>query len=71
LETNTALAFFLWNHALQKLEAFEISILQNTMLVQISLLSWVFLGEPLTPRKGLSMLLVFAGVLLVQLKKLK
>ncbi|MCW4037907.1 MAG: EamA family transporter [Candidatus Bathyarchaeota archaeon] len=69
--TNTALAFFLWNHALQKLEAFEISILQNTMLVQISLLSWVFLGEPLTPRKGLSMLLVFAGVLLVQLKKLK
>ena len=68
---NTAFAFFLWNHALQKLEAFETSILQNTMLVQIALLSWVFLGEPLTSMKGLSMLLVFVGVLLVQLKKLK
>jgi len=69
--TNTALAFFLWNHALQKVEAFEISILQNTMLVQIALLSWVFLGEPLTAMKGLAMLLVFVGVLLVQLKTLK
>ena len=29
---NTALAFYLWNNALQKLEAFEISIIQNTML---------------------------------------
>jgi drug/metabolite transporter (DMT)-like permease len=66
---NTALAFVLWNHALQRLEAFEISILQNTMLVQIAFLAWVFLGEPLTSMKGLSMLLVFVGVLLVQLTK--
>jgi drug/metabolite transporter (DMT)-like permease len=66
---NTALAFVLWNHALQRLEAFEIAILQNTMLVQIAFLAWVFLGEPLTSMKGLSMLLVFVGVLLVQLTK--
>jgi drug/metabolite transporter (DMT)-like permease len=48
---NTALAFLLWNHALRRLEAFEISVLQNTMLVQIAILSWIFLGEWLTPMK--------------------
>jgi len=68
---NTALAFFMWNHALQKLEAFEISILQNTMLVQIALLSWFFLGEQLTSIKAISMALVFVGALIVQLKKTK
>jgi drug/metabolite transporter (DMT)-like permease len=66
---NTALAFLLWNHALQVLEAFEISILQNTMLVQIALLAWLFLGEAFTPVKVVSMILVFTGVLLVQFKK--
>ncbi len=65
---NTAIAFFLWNHALVKLEAFEISILQNTMLVQIALLSWLFLGERLTSLKLISMTLVFVGVLIVQIK---
>lgn len=68
---NTAVAFFMWNHALQKLEAFEISILQNTMLIQITLLSWFFLGENLTLIKVISMALVFGGVLFVQLKKTK
>lgn len=66
---NTALAFFLWNHALRKLGAFEISILQNTMLIQIALLSWFFLGERLTSVKVISMALVFVGVLIVQLKR--
>ena len=65
---NTALAFFLWNHALMRLEAFEISILQNTMLVQIALLSWLLLGEQLTVAKSISMVIVFVGVLLVQFK---
>ena len=66
---NTALAFFLWNHALKMLEVFEISILQNTMLVQIALLSWLFLEEQLTVVKMISMALVLIGVLLVQLKR--
>jgi drug/metabolite transporter (DMT)-like permease len=68
---NTALAFFIWNYALQKIEAFEISILQNTMLIQIALLSWFFLNEQLSTLKLISMTLVFIGVLLVQLKNLK
>jgi len=66
---NTALAFLLWNHALRRLEAFEISVLQNTMLVQIAILSWIFLGEWLTPMKLVSMTLVFVGALIVQLRK--
>ena len=66
---NTALAFFLWNHALQRLEAFEISVLQNTMLVQITVLSWLFLGEELTVMKLIPMALVFVGALIVQLRK--
>jgi len=68
---NTALAFFIWNYALQKIEAFEISILQNTMLIQIALLSWFFLNEQLSTVKLISMALVFIGVLLVQLKNLR
>lgn len=66
---NTAIAFVLWNHALLRLEVFEISILQNTMLVQIALLSWLLLGEQLTLTKSISMALVFVGVLFVQLKR--
>jgi len=66
---NTALAFFMWNHALQRLETFEISVLQNTMLVQIAVLSWIFLDEMLTMMKLISMALVFVGALIVQLRK--
>jgi drug/metabolite transporter (DMT)-like permease len=68
---NTAAAFFIWNHALAKVGAFEISILQNTMLIQIAVLSWMFLGETLTPAKMLGMSLVFTGVLIVQLLSLR
>jgi drug/metabolite transporter (DMT)-like permease len=66
---NTALAFFMWNRALGKLEAFEISVLQNTMLIQIAVLAWVFLGERFTVAKVPAMALVFLGALIVQLKK--
>jgi drug/metabolite transporter (DMT)-like permease len=68
---NTAVAFFLWNHALQMVEAFEISILQNTMLIQIAIMSVIFLGETLTAMKMLGMTAVFVGVLIVQLSGLR
>ncbi|NJE08664.1 hypothetical protein E3E31_09050 [Thermococcus sp. M39] len=63
---NTALAFVLWNHALKTLKAYEQSILQNTMLIQITLLAYVFLKETLTLYKILGMSMVFCDVLLVQ-----
>lgn len=66
---NTALAFFLWNHALETLEAFELSVLQNTMLIQITVLSFIFLGEILHPVKYIYMMLVFIGVYIVQSRR--
>ncbi len=42
---NTALAFTLWNYVMQKLKALEISIINNTMLFQITVLAVIFLGE--------------------------
>ncbi len=66
---NTAVAFFMWNRALGRLEAFEISVLQNTMLIQIAVLAWLFLGERFTLAKIPAMALVFLGALVVQLRK--
>jgi drug/metabolite transporter (DMT)-like permease len=42
---NTAFAFTLWNQSLQVLTAVESSNLNNTMLIQIAILAWLFLGE--------------------------
>ncbi|MCE7742210.1 MAG: EamA family transporter [Candidatus Heimdallarchaeota archaeon] len=42
---NTALAFTIWNFVMQKLKALEISIINNTMLFQITILAVIFLGE--------------------------
>jgi drug/metabolite transporter (DMT)-like permease len=65
---NSALAFTLWNRTLQYLSAMESSILNNTMLFQIALLAWLFLGEPLTWQKAGGMALAGAGTLAVQLR---
>ncbi|MGH2522306.1 MAG: DMT family transporter [Anaerolineales bacterium] len=66
---NTAFAFTLWNHTLRTLSATESSIINSTMLVQIALLAWVFLGERITPPEGFGMALAALGVLLVQLRR--
>jgi drug/metabolite transporter (DMT)-like permease len=65
---NTAFAFTLWNYTLQTLSAMESSIINNTMLVQISILAWLFLGEKIDLKSGIGLALVSAGVILVQLK---
>jgi drug/metabolite transporter (DMT)-like permease len=63
---NTALAFSLWNHALRTLTAFEANVIANTTLFQVGLLGWVFLGEALTSRQMVAMVVAFGGVLLAQ-----
>jgi len=68
---NTVVAFFLWNHALKTLKAVEQSILQNTMLLQITILAVIFLQETINEQKILGMAIVFIGVLIVQLKSKK
>lgn len=63
---NTAIAFTLWNHTLRTLSAMESSIINSTMLVQIALLAWLFLGESITWQKGAGMLIAALGALIVQ-----
>lgn len=65
---NTAGAFTLWNHTLRTLTATESSLINSTMLVQIALLAWVFLGEGLSVKAIVGLVLAGVGVLLVQLK---
>jgi len=64
---NTALAFTLWNHTLRRLTAVESSLINNTMLIQIALLAWVFLDESLSPKGVAGIILAAVGVLAVQL----
>jgi drug/metabolite transporter (DMT)-like permease len=66
---NTAFAFSLWNLTLQTLTAMESSLINNTMLVQIAVLAWIFLGEEIDMKMGAGLMLVSIGVILVQLKK--
>jgi drug/metabolite transporter (DMT)-like permease len=64
---NSAFAFTLWNLTLRTLSAMESSIINNTMLFQIALLAWLFLGERLNWRQLLGMALAMGGTLAVQL----
>ena len=64
---NTAFAFTLWNHTLRTLTAMESSIVNNTMLIQIAALAWIFLGESLGVKEIAGLLLAATGVLAVQL----
>ncbi|MBN2678425.1 MAG: DMT family transporter [Anaerolineaceae bacterium] len=68
---NTAFAFSLWNLTLQTLTAMESSLINNTMLVQIAILAWAFLGEAIDLKMGIGLVLVSVGVILVQLKSNK
>lgn len=63
---NTALAFTIWNHTLRSLTAIESTLINNTMLVQIAILAWLFLGEAISVKEGVGLALAMFGVLLVQ-----
>ena len=64
---NTAFAFTLWNRTLQTLSATDSSVINNTMLVQVALLGWVFLGESLSALDIVGLGLVLVGAMAVQL----
>ena len=65
---NTAFAFTLWNHTLRTLSAMESTVINNTMLIQIAVLAWLFLGESLNSLEIVGMVVAAVGALLVQLK---
>jgi drug/metabolite transporter (DMT)-like permease len=66
---NTAFAFTLWNHTLRTLTAIESSLINNTMLIQIALLAWIFLGDRPTGQQVLGLVVASVGILLVQLQR--
>ncbi|MBN2540328.1 MAG: DMT family transporter [Bacilli bacterium] len=68
---NTAFAFTLWNKTMQVLTSIESSMINNTMLIQIAILSWLFLKEPFQLKSIIAILIVSAGVYLVQFKSKK
>ena len=63
---NTAFAFTLWNRTLQRLTAVESSIINGTMLPQIAVLSWLFLGESLRIGRIAALAVVAIGTVVVQ-----
>jgi drug/metabolite transporter (DMT)-like permease len=65
---NTALAFFLWNWSLKAIPAYELTVLQDLMLVEIAIFAFVFLQETITPLMIGGMALVLVGVLVVQMR---
>ncbi len=66
---NTAFAFTLWNLTLRHLSAMESSIINNAMLLQIPVLALLFLGESISLKEGVGMVLAGAGILIVQLRR--
>lgn len=68
---NTAFAFTLWNHTLRTLSVLESSVINNTMLIQIALLAWLFLGETISLQQGVGMVVAAAGILIVQLRRFR
>ena len=68
---NTALAFTLWNQTMQQLTALESTIINSTMLVQIALLSLVFLGEVLTVVDWIGIILVMTAAMLIPVLRTK
>ncbi len=65
---NTALAFQLWNRNLQHLSTVESSIINNTMLIQITVLAWLFLGETLSGMEIFGLAPAAAGIFLANVK---
>jgi len=65
---NTALAFVIWNYTLRTLTAMESSIISGTMLIQIAILAWIFLGEGITLQEIFGMAVATIGAVLVQTK---
>ncbi len=63
---NTALAFTLWNLSLRRLSAVESAGINNTMLIQIALLAWIFLDEQPGIFELGGIVLVSVGVFLTQ-----
>jgi drug/metabolite transporter (DMT)-like permease len=66
---NTALAFTLWNFASRTLHALEAGVIATAQVIEVTLLAWWLLDEPLTPTRLIAALIIVAGVILVQARR--
>ena len=64
---NSALAYLVWNHALRRLQAFEISLVANLMPMGTALIAPVLIGESVGRSAWPGMVVALAGVVLVGL----
>ena len=62
---NTAFAFWIWNHTMQSLTAMESSMINNSMLIQITILAWLFLGESISSIGLIGLVIAVVGLFLV------
>ena len=65
---NTAFAFTLWNHTLRTLTAMESSIINGTMMIWIPIFAVIFLGEVISNKQIIGLIIVSTGTLIVQLR---
>ena len=63
---NTAVAYMLYNHALQTLMALEVNMLLNLAPLGTAFLAWLFLGETVSAVQLAGIIIVILGVGLVQ-----
>ncbi len=64
---NTAFAFTLINRSMQILQATETSAIINTLMIQVPILAYFFLGERISPRQVFGLGVTLIGVIMVQL----
>ncbi len=62
---------YLWNLSLQHLTAMESSIINNTMMIQIAILSWIFLNERLNWVEIVALVIAAVGIFLANIRRQK
>ena len=68
---NTGIAYVLWNKILEYLSATQTTLIQNTMLPQIAVLSIIFFSQEINVIMVLGMVIVIIGVIIGQIPKIK
>ena len=63
---NTAFAYTIWNQTQRTLTPVESTVINNLMMPLIAFFAWIFLGETLSAKEIWGLVLVGAGVLIVQ-----
>ncbi len=66
---NTAIGYFIYNHALQTLDAFQMNVTLNLTPIWTAIFGFFLLDERLETLQMLGIAVMIAGVMLVQMKK--